>query len=155
MKIFIGYVSMSGNTEDIANILKDVLSSSSCEVEMGCLDSIDVETLTMYDFILIGTYTWGDGDLPYEVEDFYDELDHLDLEDVYAACFGSGDYAYPKFCEAVDTLANKLAEEGCHVFNQRLKIELGPELDEQVKECRDFAQSAYEWVLAEKEVANV
>jgi flavodoxin I len=155
MKTFIGYVSMSGNTEDMANILKDVLLSTGYEVEMESLDTLEVKSLLNYDCIFLGTYTWGDGDLPYEAEDFFEELNECDLTGVHAACFGSGDHAYPKFCEAVDTFADKLDERGCHVFNQRLKIELNPETEEQIRECKQFAKSVYEWVMTKKEIEHV
>lgn len=155
MKTFIGYVSMSGNTEDIANILKDSLLLSGCEVGMESLETVDVKSILEYDCIFIGAYTWGDGDLPYEAEDFYEELNEYDLTGVQTACFGSGDHAYPKFCAAVDTFANQLEKRGCHVFQQRLKIELNPETDEQIRECQQFAQSVYEWAMVNKEIEHV
>ena len=150
MKAFIGYVSMSGNTEDISNIIKDVLLTTECEVDMECLDEIEVASLLAYDCVFIGAYTWGDGDLPYEVEDFFEELNELDLDGIHAACFGSGEYAYPKFCGAVDVMADLLNERGCDVFAERLKIELSPEEDEQIIECQQFAKAVYEWALAKQ-----
>lgn len=155
MNIFIGYVSMSGNTEDIANILKDTLISAGCEVVMDSLETVDIKSILDYDCIFIGAYTWGDGDLPYEAEEFFEELTQLDLSGIYAACFGSGDHAYPQFCAAVDTFANQLDERGCHVFHRRLKIELNPETAEQIDECQQFAQSIYEWAVVNKETEHV
>ncbi|WP_026583830.1 flavodoxin [Bacillus sp. J33] len=155
MKAFIGYLSMSGNTEDMANILKNVLVSKGCEVDMESLDLADVQSILGYDCIFIGAYTWGDGDLPYEAEEFFDELNEYELTGVYAACFGSGDHAYPKFCAAVDTFAEKLKERGAGVYHQRLKIELNPESDDQIRECQQFAESAYEWVMKDREIEHV
>jgi flavodoxin I len=150
MRVFIGYVSMSGNTEDMANILHDELLSLGCEVDMECLDTVDVEEITTYNGMFLGSYTWGDGDLPYEAEDFYEELDGIDFHGTSAACFGSGDHAYPKYCAAVDTFARKLEERGASVFSQRLKMELSPETKEQELECRQYAQSFFVW-LKERE----
>jgi flavodoxin I len=155
MKAFIGYVSMSGNTEDIANIINNVLLSAGCKVEMECLDTVEVETLVDYDCIFIGAYTWGDGDLPYEAEDFFEDLTGITLEGVKAACFGSGDKAYPKFCAAVDTLADKLADRGSLVFDQRLKIEFSPETEEQIQKCQQFTQSVINWIMLTKDVEHV
>ncbi len=39
------------------------------------MDDMEAVELENYDGILFGTYTWGDGDLPYELEDFYDDMD--------------------------------------------------------------------------------
>lgn len=155
MKMFIGYVSMSGNTEDMANILKETLLLTGCEVEMDSLENVEVKSLLDYDCVFIGAYTWGDGDLPYEAEDFFDELNLYDLSGLHTACFGSGDHAYPKFCEAVDLFANQLEERGSYVFKQRLKVELNPETDEQILKCQQFAQSVYEWVGQRKEMEHV
>ncbi|MBE6184775.1 flavodoxin [Heyndrickxia ginsengihumi] len=155
MKMFIGYISMSGNTEDIATILKDVLLENGCEVKMDYLDDIEIETILDYDCVFIGSYTWGDGDLPYEAEDVYEEMNALNLKGVHAACFGSGDTIYPEFCGAVDIFAETLEKRGGEVFKERLKIELTPDSDEEINECKQFAQSVYEWVLAKKNVNQV
>jgi flavodoxin I len=136
---------MSGNTEDMANILKETLLECGCEVDLLDLETVDIHSLKSYDCIFFGAYTWGDGDLPYEVEEFFDDLQKLNLDGVKAACFGSGDTLYPKFCMAVDIMALKLKEQGCDVFEDTLKIELSPEADEEVDECRQFAKSVYQW----------
>lgn len=145
MKICIGYASMSGNTEDMANILKETLLECGCEVDVFDLETIDVLSLKSYDCIFFGAYTWGDGDLPYEVEEFFDHLNKINLNGVKAACFGSGDTLYPKFCMAVEIMATTLKEQSCDVFEEKLKIELSPEADEEVDECRQFAKSVYQW----------
>lgn len=155
MKILIGYVSMSGNTEDMANILKEELLAAGCEVEVESLETTQANRILDYDCSFIGAYTWGDGDLPYEAEDFFEELNHLNLTGVYSACFGSGDHDYPQFCAAVDTFATRLKERGSNVFPEMLKIELNPETEEQIAECQQFAQSVLTWVMAKKEMEHV
>ncbi len=155
MKIFIGYVSMSGNTEDMANILKETLLECGCEVVLLDLETVELHSLKSYDGIFLGAFTWGDGDLPYEVEEFFDELKSLRLNGIKAACFGSGDTLYPKFCMAVDVMASTLKEQGCDVFEEKLKIELSPETDEEVEECRQFAKSFYQWANKEGKITYV
>jgi flavodoxin I len=137
--ILIAYASMSGNTEDIANILKNTLNTFPHDVAMKELEEITPEELADYDGILIGCYTWGDGDLPYEAEDFYDDLEGFDLSGKKAAVFGSGDTDYPKFCEAVRIFEERLVECGAEIAQEGLKIELSPETDEDVEKCKDFA----------------
>jgi len=77
MKVLIGFASMSGNTEEIMLILKEILEEKKCHVEVMEMDRIAVSSLTTYDLLLLGSYTWGDGDLPYEIEDFYDEYGNI------------------------------------------------------------------------------
>jgi flavodoxin I len=48
-----------------------------------------------------------------------------------------------------------LSERGANVFQQRLKIELNPETDEQIFECQQFAESAYEWIVKNEEMEHV
>ncbi|MDR4227472.1 flavodoxin [Bacillus mojavensis] len=144
-KALITYASMSGNTEDIAGIIKDTLQEYGLDID--CIDMDDAETsaLTSYDYVLIGTYTWGDGDLPYEAEDFFEEVQQLELNGLKTACFGSGDYSYPKFCEAVNLFSDMLQEAGAAVYQETLKIELAPETDDDVESCREFARGFLAW----------
>ncbi|ASB89830.1 flavodoxin [Bacillus sonorensis] len=144
-KALITFASMSGNTEDIAMIIKDTFTEHSIDVEYMEMDDVDVDTLSEYDYILIGTYTWGDGDLPYEAEAFYEDVSSLVLKGKKAACFGSGDYAYPKFCEAVNTFYSMLEQTGADLFSETLKVELAPETDEDIVCCKEFALSFIKW----------
>ncbi|KUP09277.1 flavodoxin [Bacillus coahuilensis m2-6] len=145
MKAFIGYASMSGNTEDIASILYKSLERNGYEVHKEELDTVDAVSLLEYDLIFIGAYTWGDGDLPYEVEDFYEELQDVMYEGKIVGCFGSGDRSYPKFCAAVDLLANKFAAQKAEVFPTLLKIEGNPMDENQEQECTEYIESILQW----------
>lgn len=39
----------------------------------------EASILEQYDGIILGAYTWGDGDLPDDFLDFYDAMDSIDL----------------------------------------------------------------------------
>lgn len=83
--------------------------------------------------------------MPYEAEDFFEEVQQLELNGLKTACFGSGDYSYPKFCEAVNLFSDMLQEAGAAVYQETLKIELAPETDEDVESCREFARGFLAW----------
>lgn len=155
MKVLLGYVSMSGNTEDMAKLIQKQLELANYEVAIEELDSISSQALSQYGLLLIGSYTWGDGDLPYEAEDFFDELETVNLSGIYAACFGSGDTMYPQYCAAVDLFAEKLSDRGALVFEDKLKIEFSPETEEQVKECETFALSIINWIESQPVINHV
>ncbi|MGR9047374.1 flavodoxin [Halobacillus faecis] len=138
-KILIGFASMSGNTEDMADHLKSHLDSD-FDVDMQELEDIEASSLLEYDGILIGSYTWNDGDLPYEVEDFYDDLADVDLTGIAAAVFGSGDPVYPRFCEAVHLLEDQLKASDAMIIAEGLKIEMNPDTEEDMKACSQFAE---------------
>src|SRR5690625_1958001 len=80
-KILVLYASTTGNTEIMADVIADTFEADGYEVNIKTFDFdwIEVEELSDYDAILIGTHTWDDGSLPYEVEDFYDELEETDI----------------------------------------------------------------------------
>ncbi|MGG3891182.1 flavodoxin [Metabacillus fastidiosus] len=138
-KILITYASMSGNTEDIADLLKKSLESLDHKIELLEIEYLEPTDLLNYDGILIGSYTWGDGDLPYEAEDFYEDLADMDLSGKKAAVFGSGDTSYPKFCAAVDLFEERLKECGAEVIEDGIKMEFAPEGKEEIDRCVEFA----------------
>jgi flavodoxin I len=146
-KICIVYASMSGNTEKIADRLRTNLQND-FEIELLEMENLEASVLLKYDGILIGSYTWGDGELPFEAEDFYEELDELDLTGKVIGCFGSGDHAYPQFCASVDQLQEKVIERGAEVVKEGLKIELAPETEEDFEQCFAFAKQFSELLKA-------
>ncbi|MCO0600655.1 hypothetical protein NGI46_25320 [Peribacillus butanolivorans] len=54
MKVFIGYVSLSGNTEKMAVIIKNSMKAAGCKVYMERLDTVEVDTLKDFDLAFIG-----------------------------------------------------------------------------------------------------
>ncbi|XOQ15256.1 MAG: flavodoxin [Shouchella clausii] len=141
MRVLIVFASMSGNTEDMAELIKAELATNGVEMDMEEMDGYNASELLNYDGVLIGSYTWGDGDLPYEAEDFAEELAELDLTGVIAAVFGSGDRVYPAFCEAVHTFESILKNGGATVTAKGLEIEFDPNTDEERAACRSFANT--------------
>ncbi|OXM86630.1 flavodoxin [Paenibacillus rigui] len=138
-KVIIVYASMTGNTEEIAEAIRDGVRKAGIEPEFkSAMDAKGAELLD-YDVIIVGAYTWGDGDLPDEFLDFYEELDGLDLSGKKAAAFGSCDSSYSAYGAAVDTITAKFQELGADVVNEGLKIELNPSQDEK-QLCSDLGE---------------
>lgn len=123
------YASMTGNTEEIANIMGECLVKHGVQVTRKGFDTVDIkaEELLSYDGILFGTYTYDDGDLPWEVENFYEDLPDVDLNGIIVGVFGSGDSFYPEFGKAVDLMADRFQEIGATVVGERVKVELDPD----------------------------
>ncbi|ASA96000.1 MULTISPECIES: flavodoxin [Anoxybacillus] len=124
------FTSMTGNTEEMAEAIAEGVREQGIELDVKeVLDAVAVE-LEQYDGILLGAYTWGDGELPDDFLDFYDELDDVDLTGKKAAVFGSCDSSYEKYGAAVDILIEKLQERGAEVVLEGLKVELTPTKEE-------------------------
>jgi flavodoxin I len=122
-KVIVLYTSLTGNTEEMAEAIAQGVKESGFQVT--CKEAFDAKPtdLLEYDAIIIGAYTWGDGELPDEYLDFYEDMDGLDLSGKQATAFGSGDSGYPVFFGAVDLIENKLRELGAAIVSPGLKFE--------------------------------
>lgn len=136
-KYVVVYSSLSGNTEDIADLIAEGIKSTGHEVIVKDAMDCNASILTEYDAFCIGAYTWGDGELPDEFLDFYEEMDDIDLTGISAVTFGSGDTTYEQFCASVDLLEKKVKERGGNIVQAGLKIEYSPTGDER-EVCRKF-----------------
>ncbi|MCR6597272.1 flavodoxin [Bacillus halotolerans] len=145
-KILLVYATMSGNTEAMADLIEKGLQEAEAEVDrFEAMDIDDAELFNDYEHIILGTYTWGDGDLPDEFLDLVEEMEALDFTGKTCAVFGSGDTAYEYFCGAVDTLEEKIKERGGEIVLPSVKVEMNPEGEEEevLKEFgRQFARKS-------------
>ena len=53
--------------------------------------------LTEYDAVIIGTYTWGDGDIPTEMLPLYRAFENQEVSKIVTGIVGTGDRFYPNF----------------------------------------------------------
>ncbi|MFW5432955.1 flavodoxin [Paenibacillus apiarius] len=141
------YASMTGNTEEMAETITANVRAAGEELQMKEVMDAYGTDLTEHDGILLGAYTWGDGELPDEFLDFYEEMDNIDLTGKKAAVFGSCDSCYPEYGAAVDILIKKLEERGCEVVLEGLKVELSPNSDD-IKLCSEFGARFVEKIRA-------
>ncbi len=112
-KIGVFYGSTTGTTEDVARKIAEKLN-----VPQG--DIHDASTLTdalvkEYDVLVLGTSTWGAGELQ---DDWYDGvkvLKKVDLSHKFVALFGCGDSdSYSDtFCDGIGILYEDLKDTGC------------------------------------------
>lgn len=91
------YASMTGNTEEISEILESELQALGLDVEREECSEVEVDFFDDADVCIIATYTYGEGELPFEFEDFFDELQEQDLEGKVFGVVGSGDKDYGEF----------------------------------------------------------
>ncbi|OZU88844.1 flavodoxin [Virgibacillus indicus] len=144
-KILMLYASTTGNTELMAEAMVAYLEDKKYEVIIKTFDfdPIDVEELLEYDAVLVGTHTWDDGDLPYEVEDFYEELEDVDITGRLFGVFGSCDSFYDSYGGAIDLVGDRLKNLGAVLVPERLKVDLEPD-NEDIERCVRFVDSMIE-----------
>jgi len=87
-KIGIFYGSSTGNTEIVAEKIKALFGK---DAETNNIDSASTKDFGKYDFIILGTSTWGIGDMQDDWEDFVDALEKVNFDKKKVALFGLGD----------------------------------------------------------------
>ncbi|WP_408010515.1 flavodoxin [Pseudalkalibacillus sp. A8] len=141
-RVLVLFTSMSGNTEEMADLIERGMDGQNIDIvkKQIDIDNVSVDELKELDGILFGSYTWGDGDLPDELEEFYDDLGDVKLTGIRAATFGSCDSMYPHYGAAVDILRDKLSERGADIVLDGLKVELTPDEDDE-QECLEYGKA--------------
>ena len=141
MQAEIIYASLTGNNEEIAEIIQNQLREhhvNTSFTEIGQADAFDLSTT---DLIVIVPYTYGEGDLPEEGLDFFDDLQDVDLSGTVFGVAGSGDSWYADdYCKAVVEFDRQLETTGATRGIQPLFIDCHPEEADE-RRLADFTAS--------------
>ncbi|QBP42615.1 flavodoxin domain-containing protein [Paenisporosarcina antarctica] len=156
-QILIHYTSETGNTDQIANLLKQHLEKRGFAITMkqiGLEDIVNISELHQFDGILFGTYTYFDGELPFEIEVYYDFLEEIDLTGTVVGVFGSGDTSYALFCHAVDLMKKQFEQTHATVINHTVKVDLYPEDEETLAAIKKLADQFEDALIHSLPVGN-
>ena len=109
--IFFG--SSGGVTEEVANKIAEKLGVPGSDVHN--VASASPEDVGKYEVLLLGSSTWGAGDLQDDWYDFLPKIQKFDLSDIIVALVGCGDSSSfgDTFCDALGTIYNDLQNTGC------------------------------------------
>lgn len=131
MKAVVVFATITGNNEDVADIVTDALEEQGVEVEENEITMADVADFEDADICVVCPYTYDEGALPEEGLDFYDDLEDTDLSGKVYGVAGSGDTAYADdFCVAVDEFGKQLAAAGATKGAENVHINLAPDEDD-------------------------
>lgn len=147
-KIVLVYASLTGNTEEMADAISEGIREAGLELTVKEVIDASANELEDYQGIILGAYTWGDGELPDEFLDFYEEMEDIELNGRISAVFGSADSSYAQFGAAVDLLLDKLNERGATNVLEGFKIELSPSKEEK-EACKAFGRKFAEILQSE------
>jgi flavodoxin short chain len=134
------YASMTGNTEEIADVVSEALENLGLEVEMNECTQVEADDFADADVCIVATYTYGDGELPDEIVDFYEDLQDLDLSGKVYGVVGSGDTFYDFFCKSVDDFDAAFAKTKAVKGAENVKVELNAE-EEDIEHLEAFAKA--------------
>lgn len=137
------YASLTGNTEEIADIVAETMEDAGIDVEINECTQVDASEFSNADICIVASYTYGDGDLPDEIMDFYDELEELDLTGKIFGVCGSGDTFYDFFCKAVDDFEAVFEKIGASKGADSVKVDLAAE-EEDIQALEAFAKKLIE-----------
>ncbi|MDR0429122.1 MAG: flavodoxin FldA [Tannerellaceae bacterium] len=112
-KTAILFGSSSGTTEDIARRIAKKLGVNPSDVYN--VDSVNAEEILSYEALILGSSTWGVGELQDDWDGFLPKLKKKDLAGKTVAIFGTGDSdSYSdSFCDAIGIIYNELKNTGC------------------------------------------
>src|SRR3954452_22460498 len=82
MKIAIVYSSVTGNTKELAEMIYRNFIGRSVDVLIYTIEDFSLEFLNIFDAIAIGTYTWGEGEIPKEMWKLYQGFEELYNKDL-------------------------------------------------------------------------
>ena len=122
-KIGVFYGSTTGTTEDVARRIAERLNVSSAHIfEVSKLTEALVNE---YDVLVLGSSTWGAGELQ---DDWYDGVKVLksaDLSMKFVALFGCGDSeSYcDTFCDGIGVLYEDLKDSGCTFLGNKVSTD--------------------------------
>lgn len=110
-KTGIFYGSSVGNTRFVAEKLAKLLPNA----ELNPVEEAGQADIEKYDFLILGTSTWGVGNLQDDFETFVDTLVNSELEGKTIALFGLGDqFTYPDtFCNGMGKLYELIKDKQC------------------------------------------
>lgn len=111
-KTAIFYGSSTGNTESVAKQIAKQLNADVFDVADN-----PVEELKKYENLILGTSTWGIGDLQDDWDNFISELENTDLNEKVCAIFGLGDGASyaDSFVDGIGTIYKAIENKGCKI----------------------------------------
>lgn len=110
-RIGIFYGSSTGTTREVAHEIARALDVDDADIH-DVADSAPGE-VGPYDVLVLGSSTWGNGEMQDDWYDFADGLQALDLHGKKVALFGCGDEGMDEtFCNAVGDIYDRIKDSG-------------------------------------------
>ncbi|MQS53065.1 flavodoxin domain-containing protein [Companilactobacillus mishanensis] len=138
--ILITYTSMTGHNEKIAKHLEEYLKGKGADVTLEQLVDSDAFDLPDYDAVIVGSYTYHEGELPDEAQDFYEDLEDVDLDRTKFAVFGSSSKGHIHYGRAVDYFTMQLNSSNGDQATDSVKIngEVEPDDLKRIETMADY-----------------
>lgn len=133
------FASLTGSTEECADFVAEKLEELGIDVDIMDSTQASASDFQHYDLCIVGSYTYGEGEIPDEMLDFYEDLAQEDLSGKIFGVFGSGDSYYEFYCNAVLLFEAQFKKTGAIQGSENVKIELMAE-DQDIENLHKFAE---------------
>lgn len=112
------YHSYGGNTQLLAELIEEKLKLKGYNMRLMSTKEMDrkklYEELYNYDFLLLGSNTWGDGELPTPMvkvlNNILEDCNEGRLDNIITAVFGTGETGYRYYCNSVNIMRDILKD---------------------------------------------
>ena len=128
MQAKVYFATITGNNEDVADVIVETFQNESVEVTKEDIQLVDPQDIssTNTDIVVVVPYTFDKGSLPDEALDFYEDLVDTDLSGIVYGVSGSGDDFYgDDFAVAIDKFEQQ--KTGAIKGAEGVKVNLSPD----------------------------
>ncbi|UQS85575.1 flavodoxin [Apilactobacillus apisilvae] len=141
MKAHVVFATITGNNEDLADIVTEGLEDLGADVTETEISQTDTEELLDADICVVCAYTYDEGHLPEEGLDFFDDLKDTDLSGKIFGVAGSGDDFYEdSYNTSVDKFIEQFKKANAIQGAKGIKINLEPDEDD-IKILDEFSKN--------------
>lgn len=142
VKVSIIYWSGTGNTEIMAEAIKEGVGSAGVDFSIKSVEEATIADVKDAKAIIIGSPSMGDEVLADEIEDFVSQLENEGITGKVAGAFGSYNWGDGQW---IRDFVERLKKDGFDVVGDGLIVQLTPG-DEEKEQCRKFGKQIAEKV---------
>lgn len=115
MQVTILYGSSTGATQNVAEMIAQNLEAETTLIDVA---NANIDNLQNAENIILGTSTWGEGDLQDDWESFLPQLQEINWDGKKVALFGLGDQEtyYDSFADGLGILFETLKNQGAQII---------------------------------------
>lgn len=128
MQAHVVYATITGNNEEVADIVVAAFEAANIAVKKTEISQTEVDEFEDVDIAVVVPYTYDQGSLPDEGLDFFEDLADATLDYVVYGVAGSGDtYYLSDYCVAVPKFEAQFAKTQAIKGAEGVKVNLRPD----------------------------
>ena len=143
-EIVVVYWSGTGNTEIMAQAIKEGAESAGGDVLLKSVEQTSLDDVKDAKAIVLGSPSMGEEELAEEIEDFLKQIEEAGIKDKVAGAFGSYDWGDGEWMKG---FVERLSKDGFKVAGDGLIMNLTPD-EEGLEKCREYGKKVKDEIPA-------